>query len=54
MLKGCVPWPSELVRRYIEGLCLWEGVTVAEMVERTARRFPQKVAIAHGGNQIRY
>jgi len=53
MLKGCVPWPSELVRRYVEA-GLWEGVTVAEMVERTARRFPQKVAIAHGGNQIRY
>ena len=42
MLKGCVPWPAEFARRYVEA-GLWEGITVAEMVERTARRLPQKV-----------
>ena len=42
MLKGCVPWPEEFARRYIEA-GLWEGITVAEMVERTARRQPQKI-----------
>ena len=47
MLKGCVPWPEEFARRYIEA-GLWEGITVAEMVERTARRQPQKVAVVHG------
>ena len=39
--KGCVPWPAEFARRYVEA-GLWEGITVAEMVERTARRQPQK------------
>ena len=42
MLKGCVPWPDDFARRYVEA-GLWEGITVAEMVERTARRQPQKV-----------
>jgi 2,3-dihydroxybenzoate-AMP ligase len=53
MLKGCVPWPAEVARRYIEA-GLWEGVTVAEMVERTARRLPQKVALVHGEDRITY
>jgi 2,3-dihydroxybenzoate-AMP ligase len=53
MLKGCVPWPAEFARRYIEA-GLWEGITVAEMVERTARRLPHKVAIVHGNDRITY
>ncbi len=53
MLKGCVPWPEEFARRYIEA-GLWEGITVAEMVERTARRQPQKVAVVHGETRTTY
>ena len=53
MLKGCVPWPDEFARRYVEA-GLWEGITVAEMVERTARRQPQKVAVVHGDSRITY
>ena len=53
MLKGCVPWPAEFARRYIEA-GLWEGITVAEMVERTARRLPQKIAVVHGDERITY
>jgi hypothetical protein len=53
MLKGCVPWPEEFARRYIEA-GLWEGITVAEMVERTARRQPQKVAVIHGETRTTY
>ncbi len=53
MLKGCVPWPAEFARRYTEA-GLWEGLTVAEMVERTARRLPQKVAVVHGEARITY
>jgi 2,3-dihydroxybenzoate-AMP ligase len=47
MLKGCVAWPEEFARRYTEA-GLWEGITVSEMVERTARRQPEKVAVVHG------
>jgi non-ribosomal peptide synthetase component E (peptide arylation enzyme) len=46
MLEGCVPWPAEFARRYVEA-GLWEGITVAEMVERSARRQPQNELIAH-------
>jgi 2,3-dihydroxybenzoate-AMP ligase len=53
MLNGCVPWPEEFARRYIEA-GLWEGITVAEMVEQTARRQPQKTALVHGEARITY
>ena len=53
MLKGCVPWPPEFARRYVEA-GLWEGMTVAEMVERTARRHPQKTAIVYGDTRMSY
>ena len=33
-------------------LALWEGITVAEMVERTARRQPDKTAVIHGETRI--
>jgi 2,3-dihydroxybenzoate-AMP ligase len=53
MLNGCVPWPEAFARRYAEA-GLWEGITVAEMVERTARREPQKVAVVHGETRTTY
>ena len=53
MLKGCVPWPPEFVRRYIKA-GIWEGITVAEMVERTARGQPHKIAIIHGDTRLTY
>jgi uncharacterized protein (DUF2384 family) len=51
VLQGFVPWPDELARRYVEA-GLWEGITVAEMVERSAQRQPHKVAIVHGETPI--
>jgi 2,3-dihydroxybenzoate-AMP ligase len=53
MLKGCVPWPEEFARRYIVA-GLWEGITVPEMVERTAHQNPQKTAIIYGDTRISY
>ncbi len=53
MLEGFVGWPEERAQRYRdEGL--WEGLTVSEMVARTARRNPGKVAVVHGGRRITY
>src|SRR6185295_5325474 len=48
-----VPWPEEFARRYTEA-GLWEGLTIAEMVERTARRQPQTVAVVHGETRTTY
>src|SRR6478609_7163442 len=53
MLQGCVPWPEDMARRYIEA-GLWEGITVAEMIERTARRQPGHVAVIQGDRRITY
>jgi 2,3-dihydroxybenzoate-AMP ligase len=53
MLKGCVPWPADLARQYVDA-GLWEGITVAGMVERTANRLPGKVAVVCGEERITY
>jgi 2,3-dihydroxybenzoate-AMP ligase len=53
MLEGFVGWPEERARRYREA-GLWEGLTVAEMVARTARRDPAKVAVVYGERRITY
>lgn len=53
MLQGCAPWPEDLARRYIEA-GLWQGITVAEMIERTARRQPGKIAVIQDERRITY
>jgi 2,3-dihydroxybenzoate-AMP ligase len=53
MLDGFVGWPEEAARRYREA-GLWEGLTVAEMVARSARREPGKVAVVYGDRRITY
>ena len=53
MLDGFVGWPQESARRYREA-GLWEGLTVAEMVARSARRHPAKVAVVYGDRRITY
>jgi 2,3-dihydroxybenzoate-AMP ligase len=53
MLKGFVPWPTELARTYLEA-GLWEDITVSEMVEQTASRLPDKVAVVHETGRITY
>jgi 2,3-dihydroxybenzoate-AMP ligase len=53
MLDGFVGWPEEAARRYREA-GLWEGLTVAEMVARSARRDPGKVAVVYGDRRITY
>jgi 2,3-dihydroxybenzoate-AMP ligase len=53
MLEGCAPWPEALARSYAaDGV--WEGLTVLQMVERTARRHPDKVAVIYGPQRISY
>ncbi len=53
MLEDFVPWPAEDAERY-RRLGLWEDVTVAEMVERTARRTPGRTALVYGERRITY
>ena len=47
------PWPAEFATRY-RGAGLWEGIGVAEMVERTAARDPRKTAVVSGAGRLTY
>ncbi len=53
MLEGCVAWPDDLAARY-RAAGLWEGLTVFEMVERTAAGVPEKTAVVHAGRRVSY
>ena len=53
MLEGFVGWSEAAAQRYREA-GLWEGLTVSEMVARTARRQPGKVAVIYGDRRITY
>src|SRR5882672_6880453 len=53
MLDGFVPWPADVAAQYRRD-GVWEGITVAEMVERAARAHPDKVAVVHGARRITY
>jgi 2,3-dihydroxybenzoate-AMP ligase len=53
MLAGCTPWPDDVARRYRER-GLWEGITIARMLERTAARVPRRTALVFGSQRIAY
>jgi 2,3-dihydroxybenzoate-AMP ligase len=53
MLEGCVPWPDAMATRYRE-LGYWQDITIAEMLSRTVRRHPDKVALVCGERRIDY
>ena len=52
-MKGIVGWSAELAERY-RTAGLWEGITVGEMFERSARRAPDKLALVHGDARLDY
>ena len=52
-LQGFVPWPEDRAARY-RAAGLWAGITVAEMVERTARELPNKAALVQGERRVTY
>ncbi|HVO05977.1 MAG TPA: AMP-binding protein [Burkholderiaceae bacterium] len=52
-MEGFVPWPDELAAQYRQR-GLWQGLTIGDMVERTARRLPDKVAVVLGDRRVRY
>ncbi|TAK52222.1 MAG: (2,3-dihydroxybenzoyl)adenylate synthase [Betaproteobacteria bacterium] len=53
MLPGCVPWPDDFARRYRER-GYWEGVSICDALARSAALRPDKVALVHGAERIRY
>src|SRR5512140_2737810 len=53
MLAGCVPWPEEVSRRYRE-LGYWEGISLVEMLRRSAAQRPDKIALVDGERRCSY
>lgn len=53
MLDGFTPWPDEYARRY-RAQGYWAGITLDEMVRRSARRDPDKIAIVEGARSVSY
>jgi 2,3-dihydroxybenzoate-AMP ligase len=53
MLEGCVPWPADLAQRY-RARGWWEGVTIPEMLARSAARHPEKTALVAGDLRLSY
>ena len=53
MLEGCVPWPAELAARY-RAAGWWEGLTIPEMLARSAARHPDKTALVAGDLRLAY
>jgi len=53
MLAGCVPWPEEFSRRYHQ-LGYWEGISLFEMLRRSAARTPDKTALVDGECRCSY
>ena len=53
MLDGCMPWPEEFARRYrTQGY--WEGITLDEMLRRSAQRRPDALAVVDGARSATY
>jgi 2,3-dihydroxybenzoate-AMP ligase len=53
MLTGCTFWPPDFARRYRDD-GYWEGISVWDMVARTAARLPDKVALVAGETRQTY
>jgi 2,3-dihydroxybenzoate-AMP ligase len=53
MLPGGVPWPEEFARRY-RSRGYWEGITLFEMLRRSAARWPEKIAVVDGERRCSY
>jgi len=52
-MEGFVGWPEDVAARY-RACGLWEGVTVGGMFARSARRWPEKLALVHGDLRLTY
>ncbi|OFZ97274.1 MAG: 2,3-dihydroxybenzoate-AMP ligase [Betaproteobacteria bacterium RIFCSPLOWO2_02_FULL_62_17] len=53
MLEGCMPWPADQAARY-RARGWWEGITIAEMLSRSAARHPEKTALVCAKQRLSY
>ncbi|MBI5108446.1 MAG: AMP-binding protein [Rhodocyclales bacterium] len=53
MLEGCVPWPADVAAKYRQR-GWWEGITIPQLLERSAARHPGKTALVSGELRLSY
>jgi 2,3-dihydroxybenzoate-AMP ligase len=53
MLEGCVPWPADAAALY-RRRGWWEGITIPQLLERSAARLPGKTALVCGDLRLTY
>jgi 2,3-dihydroxybenzoate-AMP ligase len=53
MLAGFIPWPEQRARAYRKK-GHWEGLSIFDMVARSAARHPDKIALVAGERRISY
>ena len=53
MLEGCVPWPADAAARFRQR-GWWEGITIPQLLERSAARHPDKTALVSGDLRLSY
>jgi 2,3-dihydroxybenzoate-AMP ligase len=53
MLEGCVFWPADFAARY-RTRGWWEGVTITQMLARSAERNPAKTALVCADQRLSY
>jgi 2,3-dihydroxybenzoate-AMP ligase len=53
MLKGCVPWPEDIARRYRER-GYWRDITIGEHLDAAVARWGDKEALVYGDERITY
>jgi 2,3-dihydroxybenzoate-AMP ligase len=53
MLEGCVPWPADKAAHY-RARNWWEGISITQMLARSAGRQPEKTAIVCADQRLSY
>lgn len=53
MLEGCTPWPEEFAERYRQK-GYWEGITLWDMIQRSAKRWPDRIALVADDERVTY
>ncbi|TAN55064.1 MAG: (2,3-dihydroxybenzoyl)adenylate synthase [Rhodospirillales bacterium] len=53
MLEGCVPWPEDFAKRY-RALGLWQDITLFEMLEQSAAKWPERIALVDSTERLTY
>ena len=53
MLEGCLPWSADAAASY-RRRGWWEGITIPQLLERSAARSPQKTALVCGDLRLSY